>query len=185
MKAHVINGFLVALLVTAQASAADTTAEAVPPSQTTDAFVEALKPEPAKPAAPGPRTRGMPASAASSVAAAPPAPKSADLDVYFDFNSDRIAGDSVRRVDNLAAALRDPKLAEGRFTVVGHTDAVGTPEYNQRLSQLRAESVREYLVRQGVPTERLRAVGKGYEQLKNKDDPQAGENRRVEIVAEY
>ena len=154
----------------------------VPASQTTDAFIEALKPEPAQPAAP--RTRGMAASAAPTTVA-PPAPKSADLEVYFGFNSAQIAGDSLRRVDNLAAALRDPKLADGHFTVVGHTDAVGTREFNLKLSQLRADAVRDYLVGHGVSAERLRAVGKGFEQLKNSDDPTAEENRRVEIVAEY
>lgn len=176
------------LLLAGDPVAAQTAEEAVPANQTTSAFVEALKPDPVKPqaAAPAPRTRGMGSTAtAQSVAATASAPKSADLAVYFGFNSDRITGASIQRVDNLAAALKDPKLVDGRFTVVGHTDAVGTREFNQRLSQQRAEAVRDYLVEHGVPAERLRAVGKGYEQLKNSDDPQADENRRVEIVAEY
>jgi len=156
---------------------------AVPGSQTTAAFVEALKPEP-KPAA-ALRTRGMASAAAAAAVAAPPAAKSADLNVYFGFNSDRIAGASVQRVDNLAAALRDSQLADARFTVVGHTDAVGSTEFNHQLSQMRANAVRDYLITHGVPAGRLRAVGKGFEQLKNRDDPQADENRRVEIVAEY
>lgn len=158
----------------------------VPASQTADAFVEALKPDPpaAKESAPVLRTRGM-GQATPPAAVAPPAPKSADLEVYFGFNSDRIVGASVHRADNLAEALKNPQLADGRFTVIGHTDAVGSREFNQQLSQLRANAVRDHLIRRGVPAERLRAEGKGFDELKDKDHPEADVNRRVEIVAEY
>lgn len=180
-SSHALAALAAALiLVAADACRAQAAEEEVPATQTADAFIEALKPEPAP--APAPRTRGM---AAAPVAAAPPAPKSADLEVYFGFNSDRILGASVRRADNLAVALKDPKLADGRFTVIGHTDAVGTKEANQHLSQLRANAVRDYLIARGVPAERLRAEGRGFDELKNKAEPEADENRRVEIVAEY
>jgi outer membrane protein OmpA-like peptidoglycan-associated protein len=68
--------------------------------------------------------------------------------------------------------------------VEGYTDSVGTDDYNQGLSERRADSVKSYLVRQGVGAQRLSALGKG------KQDPIAGndsaggrqQNRRVEVV---
>lgn len=162
--------------------------EDVPASQTTEAFVEALKPRPAEPqkSARVVRTRGVNVTAASQTAAiATPVASRAELEVLFAFNSDRIAGASVRSAENLSRALQDPQLKDGRFRVVGHTDAVGTREANQQLSQQRANAVRKFLIDHGVSADRLRAEGRGFEELKNSTDPEAGENRRVEIVAEY
>ncbi len=66
----------------------------------------------------------------------------------------------------------------------GHTDSVGTDAYNQRLSEQRADAVRDFLLQQGVPQTGMSAVGLG------KDGPVAGnetaagreQNRRVEMV---
>jgi outer membrane protein OmpA-like peptidoglycan-associated protein len=88
-----------------------------------------------------------------------------------------------QRLDQVATALRT--LAGGQTLVIeGHTDSVGTSEYNQRLSGARAEAVRAYLVSRGVPPAQIVAVAKG------EDDPVApnstpegrANNRRVEIV---
>ncbi len=70
--------------------------------------------------------------------------------------------------------------------ILGHTDATGTPEYNQRLSQRRAEAVKDWLVkRYGMNASRLETVGKGSSELlvpaTGSVDDQAP-NRRVEVI---
>lgn len=71
-----------------------------------------------------------------------------------------------------------------RITVEGHTDSVGSDQNNQRLSQDRAESVREYLVSQGIDAKKISAVGKGESQpiTENTTPEGRANNRRVEIV---
>jgi outer membrane protein OmpA-like peptidoglycan-associated protein len=71
-----------------------------------------------------------------------------------------------------------------QFRIAGHTDARGSDEYNLRLSQLRAEEVMRYLVRDcGIAPNRLQALGLGKSLLLNAADPLAPENRRVEFQA--
>ncbi|MCD9027914.1 OmpA family protein [Luteimonas sp. BDR2-5] len=131
------------------------------------------------------RTRALrPGAAAGATAAPEPAPKaSISMQVQFAFNSTRIEGGSQQTMENLATALASPQLQDRSFTIVGHTDAVGSAAYNQRLSQARARSVRDFLVQRGVDASRLRTEGKGFSELVNTADPAADENRRVEIVA--
>ena len=71
-----------------------------------------------------------------------------------------------------------------RIEAEGQTDNVGSDEYNQRLSQKRAETVREYLVAQGVPGGSVTATGFGKADPVASDDTPAGrqQNRRMEIV---
>src|SRR3546814_9155356 len=86
-------------------------------------------------------------------------------------------------MQNLAAALASPQLQDRSFTVIGNTDGVGSGSYNQRLSQRRARSVRDYLVQHGVDAGRLQTVRKGFSDLLYESNPAAAENRRVEVVA--
>jgi outer membrane protein OmpA-like peptidoglycan-associated protein len=68
--------------------------------------------------------------------------------------------------------------------IEGHTDSVGTDDYNQGLSQRRAESVRSYLIQQGIDSQRISASGKG-ENLPVADNDSASgrqQNRRVEVI---
>jgi outer membrane protein OmpA-like peptidoglycan-associated protein len=71
-----------------------------------------------------------------------------------------------------------------QITVEGHTDSVGSDEDNVRLSQGRADSVRTYLVSQGVPGARIKAVGRGESMpiADNKTPEGRANNRRVEII---
>jgi len=69
-----------------------------------------------------------------------------------------------------------------RFQVEGHTDAKGTAQYNQTLSEKRAAAVVNFLTQEGVAGVRLDSVGRGFNELLNKDDPTAAANRRVRIV---
>jgi len=71
-----------------------------------------------------------------------------------------------------------------KIEVEGHTDNVGGDAYNQRLSEQRAEAVRDYIVAQGVPGSSVKATGFGMADPVASNDTPAGrqQNRRVEIV---
>lgn len=107
----------------------------------------------------------------------------ADLEVYFDFNSVTISPSALPVLKTLGQALADGRLAGGTFIVGGHTDAKGDEDYNQRLSQRRAQAVRDFLVG-NFPIEpgKLMAIGYGEEQLKSADEPLAAVNRRVQVI---
>ena len=106
-----------------------------------------------------------------------------DVQILFAFDSAEILPEARPALDELGKALSDPKLAGGTFLIAGHTDAKGSDAYNLALSQRRANSVKAFLIKTyHVDGEHLSAIGFGEEQLKNKDDPLADENRRVQIV---
>jgi outer membrane protein OmpA-like peptidoglycan-associated protein len=90
--------------------------------------------------------------------------------------------DSLRQqLDRFAEAMRG-KRGTGRVVrIEGHADATGTDEINGLLSQKRAEAVKDYLVKGGADQAMLQAVGMGAKSLKDRADPRAAENRRVEI----
>lgn len=120
------------------------------------------------------------ASATTPVSAEPRA--SVSLSIQFDFNSAVLLPEGASTLKRLAAAMQSESLRADRFLIEGHTDAKGTKEFNQRLSKNRAESVRRYLIEQGVSDKRLVAEGKGFSDLANKTDPLSAENRRVKVV---
>ena len=69
------------------------------------------------------------------------------------------------------------------IVISGHTDSVGSDQYNQSLSERRARSVTSFLIDTfGISKDRLIAVGYGEEQLKTPQMPEAAENRRVTVV---
>ena len=106
-----------------------------------------------------------------------------DIQIFFAFDSADILPDARPSLDELGKALSDPKLQGATFLIAGHTDAKGSDDYNLALSQRRAEAVKLFLVKTyHVDDGRLSAIGFGKEQLKNKDNPFADENRRVQIV---
>ena len=103
--------------------------------------------------------------------------------VEFDFGSARIRPDSFRAVGLMADALYHPYLMNYRFVVVGHTDGVGSREANLKLSERRAQAIRDALINPfGISPARLEAVGMGEEQLLNSKNPAAAENRRVQLI---
>jgi OmpA-OmpF porin, OOP family len=106
-----------------------------------------------------------------------------DLTVYFEYNSDRVTDRARDLLDQLGAALGSPQLRDYRFLIAGHTDAVGTDEFNFDLSYRRAAAVREYLARvHGIPRYRLAIKGWGRSRLKDPANPESGINRRVEVA---
>ena len=140
-------------------------------------MVEQLK---AQPNAPKTRSlRNLTVEAANTVDAPKP---SLSLLIQFDFNSAKVKPESQQALLNLAQALQSKELAESKFAVEGHTDAKGRADYNLKLSQQRADAVRNFLASNGVVDARLQAVGKGAGEPANTADPLAAENRRVRIV---
>ena len=110
--------------------------------------------------------------------------RSTDLDILFELNSSILTPDAERQLDQLAAAMQSKKLRLSRFRIAGHTDASGSGEYNQTLSERRAVAVKEYLIAsRKIEAARLEAIGWGEERLKDPLNPAGAVNRRVEIVA--
>jgi outer membrane protein OmpA-like peptidoglycan-associated protein len=156
---------------------------------------------PAEPAPPQPPVAAAPASGQSSPPAVPvastpppvgppPARSEAaqplptiDLEVHFDYKSAAITPQATELLITLGRALADERLAGQTFLIAGHTDARGGDAYNLQLSRERAEAVRAFLIRHfAIAPERLRAEGHGLRRLKNPRDPNAGENRRVQVT---
>ena len=103
-------------------------------------------------------------------------------DVLFDTGSASLkpgAREKLARVVGVIAS--HPGL---RIAVEGHADSVGTADFNQRLSEQRAQAVHDYLVRDGVPQGVVGTAGFGESQPVASNDSSAGrqQNRRVELV---
>ena len=106
-----------------------------------------------------------------------------DLEINFDYNSDRVSAKSLPSVQALGRALANPDLKGSTFIVAGHTDAAGSDVYNQELSERRADSIKRYLVeKSGISATDLVTVGYGKTQLKDPANPLAEVNRRVQVV---
>jgi len=108
-------------------------------------------------------------------------PAALALGVQFGFDSAEILPSARAQLDALAEGIK--LLApDQRVLIEGHTDAVGADDYNLSLSQRRAESVRQYLVKvHGFDQGRLDAVGLGKARPLDPADPFAAENRRVQF----
>jgi type IX secretion system PorP/SprF family membrane protein len=104
------------------------------------------------------------------------------LHFHFDYNSDDLDDETEEYLEGLAATLEQDKNL--RLMITGHTDNIGQEKFNQRLSEKRAESVRNYLMKRGVSPERLQAQGKGLHAPlnDNKTEADRARNRRVEIL---
>ena len=101
--------------------------------------------------------------------------------VNFLYNSHKLTTKARRILDRVAAILT--RLTNTRLEVAGHTDTQGDPSYNQWLSRQRAETVRDYLVAQGVNPERISAAGYGGQRPITDNSTREGlqKNRRVEL----
>ena len=101
--------------------------------------------------------------------------------VTFDFNSASLNPQFRPALDGVATTLAD--YPQTVVEISGHTDAVGSDAYNQRLSEERAGSVANYLVGKGLVRERFEIVGMGkrYPVASNDTDDGRARNRRVEV----
>jgi len=104
-----------------------------------------------------------------------------DQKVHFAYDKAKIQSQSYPLLDEVADVLEDNPNIEVR--IEGHTDSQGSEDYNEDLSQRRAQSVVDYLVDQGVSRERMTAKGFGESQPIESNATEAGRaaNRRVEI----
>jgi outer membrane protein OmpA-like peptidoglycan-associated protein len=106
-----------------------------------------------------------------------------DLEIQFDYNSDQITPTSMPSVRALGEALSNAKLKGSTFVVAGHTDAVGGEEYNQGLSERRADTIKRFLTEKyGIAGSDLVAVGYGKSKPKDPAAPMDPVNRRVQVV---
>lgn len=105
-----------------------------------------------------------------------------NIQVSFDFDSAALREDQKPKLATLCEVMK--KVDVQVFRIVGHTDASGSAQYNERLSLLRAEEVKRHMVNDcGLPEARLQAVGVGEQFPFNEAEPRADENRRVEFQA--
>lgn len=99
--------------------------------------------------------------------------------INFGFNSTSLPDSSHAMIDTVAQVMKEtPGI---RVRVEGHTDAIGSADYNNDLSERRARAVGVYLVEHGIDPARIELIGKGMSEplVKNPYDPQ---NRRVQFV---
>ena len=107
----------------------------------------------------------------------------ADVEIFFERNSSKLSQAGMASLKVLGQALSMGNLRDKTFVIAGHTDARGTAEYNQALSERRAETVRDVLVAvYGIDRATLIVAGFGFEKLKNPQNPLADANRRVQII---
>jgi len=102
-----------------------------------------------------------------------------NLLVSFEYASARLSTEAKVNLREFAKGIADPELASAVFVIEGHTDGIGSLNYNQRLSEDRAQAVSEFLVSLGVGRDRLKTVGYGKTRpaVADINDPS---NRRVE-----
>lgn len=108
-------------------------------------------------------------------------------DVFFEFDQATLTPAAAAVLDGFAGEIA--AVASGPVTIIGHTDAIGDADYNQGLSDARAESVRAYLAERLGPTFGLTAIGRGESEPvapnqndDGSDNPEGrARNRRVEF----
>lgn len=97
-------------------------------------------------------------------------------DVFFDFDSSAMKPGSYAEIDRVTPVLQ--KYNHTAIQVEGHTDQIGTETYNQKLSEQRAEAVKNALIQRGIDPKRIRSIGFGESQPISSDNAM---NRRVTL----
>ncbi len=106
---------------------------------------------------------------------------SVSSEASFDFGQAVVKPEFKPTLNRVAQVLmNDPGMT---ILIVGHTDSVGSEDYNYRLSERRASAVAAYLIQQGVPSSQLRTEGRGESEPRASNGTPEGraQNRRVEI----
>jgi OOP family OmpA-OmpF porin len=147
-------------------------------------------PPPPPPPAPAPRVAPPPPAAPPAPAPAPvPAPAPAPVsekvtfatDALFDFDKYVLKPESQAKLTDLVDKTKAVNLEV--IIAVGHTDSVGTEDYNQKLSVRRSDAIKNFLVGKGIEKNRIYTEGKGEKQpvADNKTSEGRAKNRRVEV----
>lgn len=105
-----------------------------------------------------------------------------DSGILFDVNKSDLRPDAKAELDKLSTVLAEKDKTD--ILIVGHTDSDGSDEYNLKLSEQRASSVRSYLVAKGITVDRMTMQGKGEMDPVAPNDTPANKqlNRRVEMI---
>lgn len=124
---------------------------------------------------------GVPVAAEAPVVAPTSSKVVLNADTFFDFDKSTIKPEGRQILDQVASQVDTLNLET--LIAVGHTDSIGTEQYNQGLSERRANAVKNYLVTKGIPADRIYAEGKGELSpvASNKTREGRAQNRRVEI----
>lgn len=129
------------------------------------------------------KTRSLSLADREQVASIAKSRPQVDLEINFEYNSAAVSPQAEPQLHSLGKALTSAELSGSVFVLGGHTDAKGTDGYNQSLSERRSETVKKFLMENyKIPAENLVSTGYGESELKNKTDPAAAENRRVQVV---
>jgi len=102
-------------------------------------------------------------------------------DIYFDFNSYKLSGDSYKELDKLVTWMKTNKKVMVR--IEAHTDDVGSEEFNLNLSDKRAKEIVKYLTKKGIPAAHMQSKGLGKSKPRAEGDSEEAraQNRRVEL----
>ena len=141
------------------------------------------KVEPPKPVVVAPK----PVEPPKPVEAPKPAPQPVKVaitiqaEALFDFDKSILKPDGKKSIDD--AIVKMKKVDVEMVIATGHTDSVGTDAYNQKLSERRATTVKEYMISQGISAAKITILGKGETQpvASNKTSDGRAKNRRVDI----
>lgn len=103
--------------------------------------------------------------------------------VLFETNSYEISPEYQKTLDQLIEKLNTSREFP-KLTITGHTDSVGSYEYNLDLSRKRAEAVKHYFIQNGISAEKLEVVGESYSDPVAENSTESGRsmNRRAEIT---
>ena len=131
-----------------------------------------------------PKVAAAPPAAPAAPAAPAPKPAAEKItlaaDALFDFDKAVLRPEGKAKLDDVVSKL--DKIALEVIIAVGHTDRLGGDKYNQKLSERRAQSVKDYLIGKGVEPNRIYTEGKGEAQPKTTGcnmKPESGKNRKL------
>ncbi|MDI6958935.1 porin OmpA, partial [Pantoea sp. Pa-EAmG] len=106
-------------------------------------------------------------------------------DVLFNFNKATLKPEGQQALDQLYSQLSSMDPKDGSVVVLGFTDRIGSEQYNQKLSEKRAQSVVDYLVSKGIPSNKIsaRGMGKSNPVTGNTCDSVKGRNALIDCLA--
>lgn len=138
-----------------------------------DLIPKAPEPAPVAQPAPAPEPAPAPTPVITKV--------SLEADAYFDFDKATLKQGGKDRIDAEITKLGQVEL--NSVIAIGHTDSVGPDAYNQKLSERRAQAVKDYMVSKGVAADRIQIKGEGESKpiADNKTKEGRAKNRRVEV----
>jgi OmpA-OmpF porin, OOP family len=171
-------------LVTADDVAVSTEVATEPAATTETVEVTTADPEPAAGAEAVVETAAATETVVAETATLVKMPADLGVNVSIEFAFDSAALDDAQKPKLQKLCNVMTKADINLFRIIGHTDASGSDDYNERLSRLRAEEVQRFFINDcGIAATRLEAVGLGERFLIEGTDPDSDQNRRVEFQA--